>query len=83
MVTPLSTGEFRLLAALLERPGMVLTRDQILDLTQGRRAAPFDRAVDNQVSRLRRKLERDPSNPKLIATVRGSGYRFAAKVERE
>ncbi len=83
VVTPLSTGEFRLLAALLERPGMVLTRDQILDLTQSRRAAPFDRAVDNQVSRLRRKLERDPSNPKLIATVWGSGYRFAGKVERE
>ncbi|MDE0060662.1 MAG: response regulator [Defluviicoccus sp.] len=83
VVTPLSTGEFLLLTALLERPGMVLTRDQILDLTQGRRAAPFDRAVDNQVSRLRRKLERDPSNPKLIATVRGSGYRFAGKVERE
>ncbi len=83
VVTPLSTAEFRLLAALLERPGMVLTRDQILDLTQSRRAAPFDRAVDNQVSRLRRKLERDPSNPKLIATVWGSGYRFAGKVERE
>ena len=83
VVTPLSTGEFLLLTALLERPGMVLTRDQILDLTQGRRAAPFDRAVDNQVSRLRRKLERDPANPKLIATVRGSGYRFAGKVERE
>ena len=83
VVIPLSTGEFRLLAALLERPGMVLTRDQILDLTQGRRAGPFDRAVDNQVRRLRRKLERDPSNPKLIATVWGSGYRFAGKVERE
>ena len=83
VVTPLSTGEFRLLAALLERPGMVLTRDQLLDLTRGRRAAPFDRAVDNQVSRLRRKLERDPANPELIATVWGSGYRFAGKVERE
>ena len=83
VVTPLSTGEFRLLTALLERPGMVLSRDQLLDLTRGRRAAPFDRAVDNQVSRLRRKLERDPANPKLIATVWGSGYRFAGKVERE
>ena len=83
VVTPLSTGEFRLLAALLDRPGMVLTRDQILDLTRGRRASPFDRAVDNQVSRLRRKLERDPSNPKLIVTVWGSGYRFAGEVEQE
>ena len=83
VVTPLSTGEFRLLTALLERPGMVLSRDQLLDLTRGRRAAPFDRAVDNQVSRLRRKLERDPTKPKLIATVWGGGYRFAGKVERE
>ena len=83
VVTPLSTGEFRLLMALLERAGTVLTRDQLLDLTRGRRAAPFDRAVDNQVSRLRRKLERDPATPKLIATVWGSGYRFAGKVEQE
>ena len=83
VVTPLSTGEFRLLTALLERPGMVLSRDQLLDLTRGRRAAPFDRGVDIQVSRLRRKLERDPTKPKLIATVWGGGYRFAGKVERE
>ena len=81
VVTPLSTGEYRLLAALLERPGMVLSRDQLLDLTRGRRAAPFDRAVDNQISRLRRKIERDPKNPKLIATVWGGGYRFTGKVE--
>ncbi|MCE2493505.1 MAG: response regulator [Alphaproteobacteria bacterium] len=83
VVTPLSTGEFRLLVVLLERPGMVLSRDQLLDLTRGRRAAPFDRAVDNQVSRLRRKIERDPRSPKLITTVWGGGYRFTGKVERE
>ncbi len=82
VVTPLSTGEFRLLVVLLERPGMVLSRDQLLDLTRGRRAAPFDRAVDNQVSRLRRKIERDPKSPKLITTVWGGGYRFTGKVER-
>ena len=82
VVTLLSSGEFRLLAALLERPGMVLSRDQLLDLTRGRGAVPFDRAVDNQVSRLRRKIERDPKNPALIATVWGGGYRFAGKVER-
>ena len=82
VVTPLSSGEYRLLMALLERPGMVLSRDQLLDLTRGRTAAPFDRAVDNQVSRLRRKIERDPKNPALIATVWGGGYRFAGKVER-
>ena len=82
VVTPLSSGEFRLLAALLERPGMVLSRDQLLDLTRGRRAAPYDRAVDNQVSRLRRKIERDPGNPELLTTVWGGGYRFTGKVER-
>ena len=70
------------LAALLERPGMVLSRDQLLDLTRGRGAAPFDRAVDNQVSRLRRKIEHDPKKPALIVTVRGGGYRFAGEVER-
>ena len=82
VVTPLSAGEYRLLVALLERPGMVLSRDQLLDLTRGRGAAPFDRAVDNQVSRLRRKIERDPKSPALIATVWGGGYRFEGKVER-
>ena len=78
----LSTGEFRLLSALLERPGMVLSREQILDITRGRNAAPFDRSVDNQVSRLRRKIERDPANPALIKTVWGGGYTFAGQVER-
>ena len=81
VVTPLSTGEFRLLVVLLERPGMVLSRTQLLDLTQGRRATPFDRAIDNQVSRLRRKIEHDPKDPKLITTVWGGGYRFTGKVE--
>ena len=61
---PLSSGEFRLLSALLERPGMVLSRDQLLDLTRGRSAQPFDRSIDNQVSRLRKKIERDPRNPR-------------------
>ena len=82
VVMPLSYGEFRLLVVLLERPGMVLSRDQLLDLTRGRAAAPFDRAVDNQVSRLRRKIERNPRNPCLIATVWGGGYRFSVEVER-
>lgn len=82
VVVPLSTGEFRLLMALVERPGMVLSRDRLLDLTRGRRAMPFDRAVDNQVSRLRRKIERDPAKPELIVTVWGGGYRFAGEVDR-
>ena len=60
---PLSTGEYNLLHALVTRPRQVLTRDQLLDLTQGREAAAFDRAIDNQVSRLRRKIEADPRRP--------------------
>ncbi len=79
----LSSGEFRLLVALLERPGMVLTRDQLLDLTRGRSAQPFDRSVDNQVCRLRRKIERDPKNPSLIKTAWGGGYCFAGEVSRQ
>src|ERR1700753_3143436 len=66
---PLSTGEYNLLLALVTRPRQVLTRDQLLDLTQGREAAAFDRAIDNQVSRLRRKIETDPKTPELIKTV--------------
>ncbi|HEX9648127.1 MAG TPA: response regulator [Alphaproteobacteria bacterium] len=82
VLTPLSTGEFRLLAAFVEHPRRVLSRDQLLDLTRGRAAAPFDRSVDNQVSRLRRKLERDARKPLLIKTVWGGGYSFAAEVTR-
>ena len=82
VLTSLSTGEFRLLVALLERSGTVLSREQLLDLTRGRRATPYDRSVDNQVSRLRRKIERDPANPELLTTVWGGGYRFSGKVER-
>ncbi len=77
---PLSTGEFRLLMAFLTHPRMVLSRDQLLDLTQGREAHAFDRSIDNQVSRLRRKLEEDPKQPRLIKTVWGGGYSFSADV---
>ena len=79
---PLSTGEYNLLHALVTRPRQVLTRDQLLDLTQGREAAAFDRAIDNQVSRLRKKIETDPKNPELIKTVWGGGYTLAAEVTR-
>lgn len=78
----LSTGEFALLSILVERPNMVLTRDQLIDLTRGRNAGPFDRAIDNQVSRLRKKIEEDPKNPTLIQTVWGGGYKFAGTVEK-
>jgi two-component system, OmpR family, response regulator len=81
VVTPLSHGESLLLAAFLERPNIVLNRDQLLDLTKGRMANLFDRSIDNQVSRLRRKIEEDPKNPKLIQTVWGGGYKFAGTVE--
>ena len=59
---------------------MVLTRDQLLDLTRGRAAQPFDRSIDNQVSRLRKKIEPDPKEPELIKTAWGGGYSFAAEV---
>lgn len=74
---PLSSGEYRLLTVFVERPGVVLSRDQLLDLTRGRDAVPFDRSIDNQVSRLRRKIEADPAAPEHIVTVWGEGYRFA------
>jgi two-component system OmpR family response regulator len=80
VAVPLSTAEFRLLCVFLERPGMVLSREQLLDLTAGRAADVFDRSVDNQVSRLRRKIEDDPRNPMLIKTSWGGGYQFTAEV---
>ena len=80
VAVPLSTGEFLLLSVLVRRPGMVLTRDQLLDLTRGRDAAVFDRSIDNQVSRLRKKIEADPRRPRLIKTHWGGGYSFAADV---
>ena len=79
---PISTAEYRLLRAFLDNPRKVMDRDVLLDLVQGRTAHMFDRAVDNQVSRLRRKIEADTRNPQLIQTVRGGGYRFAADVTR-
>jgi two-component system, OmpR family, response regulator len=77
---PLTGGEFELLAAFCERPNRVLTRDQLLDLTRGRGPALFDRSIDIQVSRLRRKIEADPKDPMLIQTVRSGGYIFTAEV---
>lgn len=79
--TALGTAEFRLLHALITRPGVVLTRDQLLDITAGRAAQVFDRSIDNLVSRLRKRIERDPQQPSLIRTVWGDGYVFAAPVE--
>ena len=75
----LSSGEYRLLLVLIERPNLTLTRDQLLDLTRGREAQLFDRSIDNAIMRLRRKIEDDPRNPKIIKTVWGGGYVFTAE----
>ncbi len=83
VAVPLSTTEFRLLTVFLERPRMVLTRDQLLDLTSGRSLEPFERSIDNQVSRLRKKIESDPKNPAIIKTVWGGGYVLAAEVTED
>lgn len=79
---PLSTGEYNLMLAFVMRPNQVLSRDQLLDITQGREANAFDRAIDNQISRLRKKVEPDPKNPTLIRTVWGGGYTLAAEVRK-
>lgn len=79
---PLTTGEFELLAVLAQNANRVLSRDQIMEQLYRREAGPFDRAVDMQVGRLRKKIEADPSNPELIKSVRGAGYMFAAKIVR-
>ena len=76
----LSTAEFDLLMAFVEHPQRVLSRDQLLDLARGRESQLFDRSIDTLVSRLRRKLERDPKKPELIKTVWGGGYMFTADV---
>jgi DNA-binding response OmpR family regulator len=78
----LTTGEYELLQALALKPNRVLNRDQIMDLVKGREWAATDRAIDTQVVRLRKKIERDPKNPELIKTVRGAGYIFATNVAR-
>ncbi|CDZ51850.1 response regulator [Neorhizobium galegae] len=80
---PLSTAEFRLLKVFIERPGMILSREQLLDLTTGRTADIFDRSIDNQVSRLRKKIEENPKNPSIIKTHWGGGYSLSVEVAFE
>jgi DNA-binding response OmpR family regulator len=77
----LTTGEFDLLAAFVNNANQVLSRDRLLDLARKREAGPFDRTIDVQVGRLRRKLEDDPQRPSMIKTVRGTGYIFTPTVE--
>ena len=78
----LTTGEYDLLLVFAENPNKVLSRDQLLQATRHRDAAPFDRAIDMQITRLRRKIERDADKPVLIKAVRGAGYIFTATVQR-
>jgi two-component system OmpR family response regulator len=81
VLVDLSGAEFNILAAFIERPNRVLSREQLLDLARSRASIPFDRSIDVQVSRLRQKMELDPKKPGLIKTVRGGGYVLAAEVE--
>ena len=77
----ITTGELRLLEVFLKNPNRVLSRDRLMDLLKGHDWTPLDRSIDNQVSRLRKKIEDDPANPQLIRTVRGAGYKFTGDVE--
>jgi len=78
---PLSGGEFRLLQVFLERPNRVLSRDQLLELVSGKEAVPYDRSIDVQVGRLRKRLGDDSREPRIIKTVRSAGYVFSENVE--
>ena len=79
---PLTTAEFDLLLAFLERPSRVLSREQLLDLGRGRKADPFDRSVDVMISRIRRKLA-DAGAPEVIKTVRNGGYQLVVQVDAD
>ncbi|MEO6746046.1 MAG: response regulator transcription factor [Caldimonas sp.] len=76
----LTSGEFDLLCAFARHPGRVLSRDFLLEQTRGREAGPFDRTIDVQIGRLRKKLERDAEDPQLIKSVRGAGYILVSSV---
>jgi two-component system phosphate regulon response regulator OmpR len=77
----LTTGEYDLLLAFARNPGRALDRDRLMDMTRGREWEAFDRSIDAQVARLRKKVERDPKRPNLIKSVRGVGYVFSGDVE--
>jgi two-component system, OmpR family, response regulator len=78
----LTTSEFNLLEAFVKRPHRILSRDDIMDLLKGHDWSPLDRSIDNLIARLRKKVERDPEQPRLIKTVRGVGYTFAAAAKK-
>jgi len=81
-ICDLTTAEFNLLLLLLERPGRVLSRDEIMDLLKGHDWSPVDRSIDALVARLRKKVEPHSERPMLIKTVRGIGYAFSGNVKR-
>ncbi len=78
----LTTSELQLLEVFVQRPNRVLTRDQLMDLLKGQHWNANDRSIDNQIARLRKKIEADPKNPRYLKTVRGLGYNFTAEVDR-
>lgn len=78
----MTSGEFKLLIAFLTRPKRVLSRDHLMDQTKGNSYASMDRTIDNQIARLRKKIERNPASPRLITTIRGMGYSFTCDVSR-
>jgi len=78
----LTSGEFDLLAALAKHPGRVFSRETLMERTRGHRLNAFDRTIDAQIARLRKKIERDPKSPTIVKSVRAVGYVFTAKVER-
>lgn len=77
----LTTGEFDMLAVLARNAGRVLTRDRLMDLTRGRSLEAFDRTIDAQIARLRKKIEADPANPQIIKSVRGVGYVLTSRLD--
>ena len=80
-VVDITSGEFDLMLAFVARPRRVLTRDQLLDIARGRSSVGFDRSIDVQISRLRRKIEADPRHPAMIKTIRSGGYLFTGDVQ--
>jgi len=82
-IQELTTGEFNLLEVFVKRPQRVLSRDDIMDLLKGHDWSPLDRSIDNLIARLRKKIEPDPDQPRLIKTVRGVGYVFTGDIKSQ
>lgn len=80
-IVEITTGEFDMLAVFVRHAGRVLSRETLMDLTRGRNLEAFDRTIDAQIVRLRKKLETDPARPQIIKSVRGVGYVFTAKID--